>query len=309
MRERRLLDGQERPHLVAGRAHDAHRRGEQEQREPGGGGEGRGGGHHEERAHHQHAPAAEPVGAGGDPERERGVPEQREAEEQPDPHLVEAGGRQVQHQHHGEEAVREEPHGPRGEEEPDVPAKRAAHGARSAGGGGAGAARPSPPRLGDVQPREGQRDREGAAGDGGHRPEDDPERALQRAGEAGHHPGVEQAPLRPEQPLGHLGGRAAPRQRVGEDAAQDADRQRPADGPEEHGARGGHPAAAPGHARLHGDDERGVGEPHADAVGEGERLHGAERRARVEQQRHRGPRGARSRAGRRAPARGSRCAG
>ena len=82
--ERRLLDGEERADLVAARADDADRRRDQQHREHRRGDERHAGGEHQDRADDQDPAPPDPVRMGGQPQRDGGVAEERQGQQQPD---------------------------------------------------------------------------------------------------------------------------------------------------------------------------------------------------------------------------------
>jgi hypothetical protein len=124
LRERGLLDGEERADLVAGRAQHADGGGDGEERERGRRRERQPGEHDERGPEHEHAPPPHAIRAGRDEEGDGDVAEEREGEEEADLRLADARRGEVQHEHDGREPVREEAQGARGEEEADVAARR-----------------------------------------------------------------------------------------------------------------------------------------------------------------------------------------
>ena len=84
LRQRGLLDREKRPHLVAARTDDADDGRGHEQLRPLREQERDAPHHHERRAHDQHVAAAPPVGVRRDPQRDAGVPQEREREQEPD---------------------------------------------------------------------------------------------------------------------------------------------------------------------------------------------------------------------------------
>ena len=76
--------------------------------------------HHQHRADDQHAPPAAAVGVGGEPQRDGGIPEQGQGEQQADLRLRQPGLHQVENQHHRQEAIRKQPQRSSGEEDTPV---------------------------------------------------------------------------------------------------------------------------------------------------------------------------------------------
>jgi hypothetical protein len=75
---------------------------------------------HQQCAEQQHAAASGPVGAGRDPKRNRGVPQQRQGQQQANLTFGQTRGCQVQHEHHGNQSVGEEAKDARREQQADV---------------------------------------------------------------------------------------------------------------------------------------------------------------------------------------------
>ena len=118
--ECRLLDREERPHLVAGRRDDPDRRRKDQQRRPAGRREDEPGDDHQEAAGKQDAASPDPIRVGREPQRDHGVADERQGQDQADRQGIQAEGVQVQHEDHGEEAVPEHPQRPETEQEPAV---------------------------------------------------------------------------------------------------------------------------------------------------------------------------------------------
>ena len=118
--QRRLLDREERPDLVAGRRHDADRAGQDEQRQPGREREDDARQEHQRGAGDQHATAAEPVGVGREPERDDRVADERQGQHDPDGQRVEAGRGEIEHEDDRQEAVAEHPQRPHREQQASV---------------------------------------------------------------------------------------------------------------------------------------------------------------------------------------------
>ena len=68
----------------------------------------------------RHATTPDPVGVGGQPQRDHGVADQGEGQHQPDRQRVEPERDEVEDQDHREEPVPEHPQGPHPEEEPAI---------------------------------------------------------------------------------------------------------------------------------------------------------------------------------------------
>ena len=135
--ERGLLDGEERPDLVAGRADDPDGGREDQERNPARGNERDPGDHHQERPGEEDPPAPEPVGAGRQPERDDRVADERQGQDDPDREWVEAERDQVEDEDDRQRAVGEHSEDPAGEQEAPVAveASEARDQARLDGGG------------------------------------------------------------------------------------------------------------------------------------------------------------------------------
>ncbi len=120
LRERHLLDGEERPDLVPARADHADRGGDQQEGEIAGRHEHGGREDHQHRSGDERPPPAQHVGAGRQVERDGHVADQRQREEQPDAVVVDPDCRQIEHENDGDEPVGEEPDGARREQEARV---------------------------------------------------------------------------------------------------------------------------------------------------------------------------------------------
>ena len=122
LRERGLLDGEERPDLVAARAEHAQRRGDEQHRERGAAGEHDPGADHEQRP--RNSVRRRPNRSARVVSRSEiaASPSSVSAEEQPDLGAVEADRLEVQHQDDREEAVAEHPQAPGREQQHDVAA-------------------------------------------------------------------------------------------------------------------------------------------------------------------------------------------
>ena len=115
-----LLDGEERPDLVAGRRDHADRAGEDEQRDPAREREDDAGDDHQDGAGDEDPPPAEPVGVGRQPQRDDRVADEREGQDEADGQRVEPGRREVEDEDDREEAVAEHPERPHREQQPAV---------------------------------------------------------------------------------------------------------------------------------------------------------------------------------------------
>ena len=125
LREGGLLDREEGTDLAPARADHADDRGEDEHPGLAGPEEDETSRRHEEGAEQEHAPAPHAVGAGGDPQGDRGVSEKRGSEEEARRGPVEPDRAQVEHEHDRERAVGEEPRDSRGEQQAHVPHAKA----------------------------------------------------------------------------------------------------------------------------------------------------------------------------------------
>ena len=121
--EGRLLDGQEGAHLVARGADHPEGGCQHQHREVPAEDEGQAGRDHEARPQEEHPLAPEAVRVERDGQRDQSVAHQRQGQQQPDAPLAEAEGREVEHQHHGEEAVGEHPRRPGHEEQAAIGAE------------------------------------------------------------------------------------------------------------------------------------------------------------------------------------------
>ena len=121
----RLLHRQKRPDLIPAWADYAdHRRHQQQPKIPTRG-HARPAQHHQKRAPLQHAPAPQAVGASRHGQRNHRVAEQRQRQQNADPHFGKTERAQVQHEYNGEKPVREKPDRARRKQQKNV-----------AGGGG-----------------------------------------------------------------------------------------------------------------------------------------------------------------------------
>ena len=118
--EGRLLDGEERTDLIAGRADDPDRRGEDQQRDPARHREQRPGADHQEGARDQDAAPPDPVGARRQPQRDHRVPDQRESQDRANGQRIQAEGREIQDEDDGQKAVAEHAQDSGREQEPPV---------------------------------------------------------------------------------------------------------------------------------------------------------------------------------------------
>ena len=115
-----LLDGQERPDLVAGRRDDADGAGQDEQRDEAGEREDDPGQDHQRGAGDEDAPPSEPVGVGRQPQRDDRVADERQGQDDPDRQRIEADRGEVQDQDDRQEPVAEHPERPHREQEAAV---------------------------------------------------------------------------------------------------------------------------------------------------------------------------------------------
>ena len=60
----------------------------------------------------EHALPADAISHGGDPQGERSIPDERQREHQTDLPVAEPELGEIQRKHHGDEAIRKEPHHP-----------------------------------------------------------------------------------------------------------------------------------------------------------------------------------------------------
>jgi len=110
LRERRLLNGQERPDLVAARTEHADDRRHDQQHDIATERKDDAGQQHQSCTQQQHAFPSDAIRRGGDPQRDACVADQRESEQRTDLRRGQAHLRQVQRQYDGQEAVCEQPH-------------------------------------------------------------------------------------------------------------------------------------------------------------------------------------------------------
>ena len=92
-----------------------------EQPELAGGREDEPGRGHQQRADDQHAPAADAIGARREEQRDDGVADERQRQQQAGLRLAQPEADQIEHQHDRQRAVREQPDEARGEQQPAVP--------------------------------------------------------------------------------------------------------------------------------------------------------------------------------------------
>ena len=108
LRERRLLDRQKRPNLVATWADDADRSGQDQEQDVARVREDQAGGGHESGTDDQHAASPDTIGSRGQVERDDGIPRQRQRQQQAGLGRTQAKAGQIEHQDDGQRTVCEQ---------------------------------------------------------------------------------------------------------------------------------------------------------------------------------------------------------